>query len=93
MKNRKIFYGKLGVQLDNTTRFPSNYLFKFIVPAKQDNDSKVVEIFDHTQAVITKKKSRNGKYISFSIVIRVENSSEVINYYKRAEKIEGIIAL
>ena len=93
MKNRELFYKKLKTQLDSTTQFPSDYLFKFIVSNKQNNDSKVVKIFSDLGATITKKKSRNGKYISISIVLWVADSTKVIDYYKQAEKIEGIIAL
>ena len=56
-----------------------------VVSSKQNNDSKVVKIFSDLGATITKKKSRNGKYISISIVLRVTDSNKVIDYYKQAD--------
>ena len=50
-------------------------------------------IFDNTGAVINTKKSKTGKYVSVSIVVNLDSANSVINYYKKAEKIEGIISL
>lgn len=93
MKDRQSFYKKLKAQLDETTQFPSDYLYKFIVSSEGGKVKEVESIFDNTGAVINTKKSKTGKYISVSIVIKVSNSDEVIMYYQKAEKIEGIISL
>tara|TARA_R110000787_G_scaffold105825_6_gene213382 strand:- start:1661 stop:1942 length:282 start_codon:yes stop_codon:yes gene_type:complete len=93
MEDRENFYQKLKIQLDDTTQFPADYLYKFIVSAEGDRVAQVQGLFDNKGAVITTKKSKTGKYISVSIVIKIENSDTVILYYKQAEKIEGIISL
>tara|TARA_B110000003_G_scaffold276576_1_gene324092 strand:- start:24244 stop:24525 length:282 start_codon:yes stop_codon:yes gene_type:complete len=93
MEDREIFYKKLKVKLDETTKFPSDYLFKFIVSNESNKQEELQDIFKNSGALINKKKSKKGKYISFSIVINIVNSNEVIFYYKQAEKIEGIISL
>jgi len=93
MKDRESFYQKLKTQLDETTKFPTDYLYKFIVSAEGDRVEQVQKIFDNKGAVINTKKSKTGKYISVSIVIKLKSSDEVIQYYKEAEKIEGIISL
>ena len=93
MKDRDSFYKKLKAQLDETTKFPSDYLYKFIVTADENKVDQVEKIFDNKGAVITTKKSKTGKYISISIVVKLTNSEEVIDYYKQAEKVEGIISL
>jgi len=93
MSDNKNFYTKLKVQLDDTTSFPSDYMYKFIVPTDSSQVQEVETIFDNYGAVITKKKSKTGKYISVSIVLSVENSDLVISFYKKAEKIKGIISL
>lgn len=93
MKDRAIFYQKLKVQLDETTKFPSDYLFKFIVSAEGNKAEQLQEIFENKDAALTKKKSKTGKYISISIVIKLANSNAVISYYQKAEQIEGIISL
>jgi len=93
MSDNKNFYTKLKVQLEDTTSFPSDYMYKFIVPLDSNQVQEVEEIFNNSGAVISKKKSKTGKYISVSIVLQVESSDSVISYYKKAAKIKGIISL
>ena len=93
MQDRESFYKKLKTQLDETTKFPSDYLYKFIVSAEGNRVEEVQSIFDNKGAVINTKKSKTGKYISVSIVMKLASSDEVIKYYREAEKVEGIISL
>ena len=93
MSDKKEFYTKLKAQLDDTTEFPADYLYKFIVPTEANQAAEVETIFNNSGAVINKKKSKTGKYVSVSIVLKIESSDKVISYYKRAEKIKGIISL
>jgi putative lipoic acid-binding regulatory protein len=93
MSDKKEFYTKLKAQLDDTTKFPADYLYKFIVPTEANQVAEVETIFNNSGAVINKKKSKTGKYVSVSIVLKIESSDKVISYYKRAEKIKGIISL
>jgi len=93
MSDKKEFYTKLKAQLDDTTKFPADYLYKFIVPTEANQVAEVETIFNNSGAVINKKKTKTGKYVSVSIVLKIESSDKVISYYKRAEKIKGIISL
>ena len=93
MDNTDEFYSKLKVQLDDTTMFPADYLYKFIVPTLENQAAEVKRIFDNTGAVIKTKKSKTGKYVSVSIIIKLKTSDEVIVNYKKAAKINGIISL
>ncbi|MDB2385455.1 DUF493 domain-containing protein [Polaribacter sp.] len=93
MSNKDEFYSKLKVQLDDTTSFPADYMYKFIVPVTKNQVSEVEGMFDGTGAVIHTKQSKTGKYVSVSIILKVQSSDEIITYYKKAEKIEGIISL
>jgi putative lipoic acid-binding regulatory protein len=93
MDNTDEFYSKLKVQLDDTTTFPADYLYKFIVPTLKNQVAEVKKIFDNTGAVIKTKKSKTGKYVSVSIIIKLKTSDEVIGNYKKAAKIKGIISL
>lgn len=93
MSDRGEFYKKLKLQLEDTTTFPADYMYKFIVPADGNQVHEVEEIFNNTGAVIQTKKSKTGKYISVSIVLKIASAENVINYYKKAEKIKGIISL
>ena len=93
MKDKNKFYEKLKLQLDDTTAFPSKYLFKFIVPADKSKVEEIESIFNYGGAVIDTKSSKTGKYTSVSILIEMQDFDEIISKYKLAEKIEGIISL
>jgi len=93
--NPEEFYKKLKSQLEDMTVFPSLYLYKFIVPSK-DNDNKVKEVsdkFNNIGATIKTKKSKNGKYTSLSIEVKMKSADAIINKYKEVTVIEGIISL
>lgn len=92
--NPEEFYKKLKQQLSETTTWPSTYLYKFIVPTDVSKINQVEQIFDNLGAVITTKQSRNGKYTSVSIQVRMKNPDQVIEKYKEVtEKVEGVISL
>lgn len=93
MDKKTEFYKKLKVQLEDTTVFPSKYLFKFIVPTDVDKIEEIESTFNHSGAVITKKQSKNGKYTSVSVLVRMANADSVITKYKEVSKVEGIISL
>ena len=93
MSKKDEFYLKLKAQLDDTTSFPADYLYKFIVPTTKNQETEVEALFNNKGAVITTKKSKTGKYVSVSIILKLNTSDEVISLYKKAEKIEGIISL
>ena len=93
MSDREAFYSKLKVQLDDTTKFPSKYLYKFIVPTDANQEEEVKKVFNGGGAVIETKKSKTGKYTSLSIFLIVKSADEVIAYYKKADVIKGIISL
>ncbi|WP_442266236.1 DUF493 family protein [Tenacibaculum sp. ZS6-P6] len=93
MSDREAFYANLKEKLNETTKFPTKYLYKFIVPSEDDKVEQVQDIFNKGGAVINTRKSRSGKYTSVSIHLNVSNADEVISYYQQAEKIEGIISL
>ncbi|MHA7057116.1 DUF493 family protein [Aquimarina sp. M1] len=92
--NSEEFYKKLKIQLADTALWPTAYLYKFIVPTDRDKVDQIEGIFDNLGAVITKKQSKNGKYTSVSINVRMKNPDQVITKYKEvAVKVEGVISL
>jgi putative lipoic acid-binding regulatory protein len=93
MSDREAFYIKLKAQLEDTTKFPSKYLYKFIVPTDGNQVEEVKQLFNNGGAVIETKKSKTGKYNSLSIFLNVKSAEEVIAYYKQADVIKGIISL
>ena len=61
MSKEKEFYDKLKLSLDNSTKFPAKYLFKFIVPTSKNQLNEVKNIFDVSGAVINTKSSKTNK--------------------------------
>ena len=87
------FYERLKVQLKDSSKWPSNYLYKFIVLTDKEKIRQVHNVFDNTGAVIDSKQSKNGKYTSLSITVNLKNPGEVIAKYKAVGMIEGVISL
>ncbi len=87
------FYKRLKEQLLESTTWPSNYLYKFIVPTNSDKIQKINSIFDNTGAVIESKKSKKGTYTSISVTVNLKNPDEVIAKYKEVALVEGVISL
>lgn len=80
---------KLKMVMDETVEFPTEYLFKFIVPV-----ASVHELLLILQGMdIDERASSGGKYISVSAKKTFENSDDIIFVYKRVSVIKGIISL
>ncbi|MFD2726473.1 DUF493 domain-containing protein [Hyunsoonleella rubra] len=92
--NQDEFYKKLRAQLYDTALWPSEYLYKFIVKTDTSEIKKIGSLFDNMGAVITTTESKNGKYTSVSINVKMKDPDAVIGKYKEvAEKIKGVISL
>lgn len=92
-QNPDEFYKKLKEQLSDTSLWPAPYLFKFIVPTSIEKITQVTSFFNHEGAVIRTKESRNGKYTSISINVRMKNPDSVITKYKEVAIVKGVISL
>jgi len=93
-KNPEEFYEKLKVQLQDTSIWPTEYLYKFIVPTKPSKVEQIEVIFDNMGAVINTRLSKKGKYTSLSINVRMKNPDAVIEIYKQiGREVEGVISL
>ncbi len=93
MEDNNDFYKSLKEKLDNTTTFPSKYLYKFIVPADEKKVTEIESVFNYGGAVIDTKSSKAGKYTSISILIEMQSSDEIIERYKEVGTIKGVISL
>ena len=92
--NPEKFYDKLRAQLEETTSWPSEYLYKFIILTDPKKIEQIHLIFNDLGAVITTKKSKNDKYTSVSINVRMADPDAVIQKYKQVGKeVEGVISL
>jgi len=93
MSKEEDFYKKLKISLDETTKFPSEYMFKFIIPSSKDKLKQIENIFNYSGAVINTKLSKTGKYNSITILVSMKNAKEIIDKYKEVSCIEGVISL
>ncbi len=87
------FYGRLKEELLKNNRWPSDYLYKFIVPTDKQKIAQINAIFDNTGAVIESKQSRKGKYTSLSVMVHLKDPDEVIEKYKEVGQVKGVISL
>ncbi len=93
MSKESEFYKKLKKSLEETSTFPTDYMFKFIVPANEGGFKKIEEIFNNLGAVIKSKPSKTGKYTSLTILVKMKSANDIIDKYKEVSPIEGIISL
>lgn len=89
MSEFELRLSQLKLVLDETVKFPSEYLFKFIVPLEEIHQI----LFIMQGMEIEQKASSSGKYISVSGKMVMNTSEEIILVYKRASVIKGIISL
>jgi putative lipoic acid-binding regulatory protein len=92
-KKTEDFYIRLKEELTNSTLWPSEYLYKFIMPSDIHNIAKVEAAFNNMGAVISTQQSKTGKFTSVSISVNMSNPQSVIDKYIEVSDIEGIISL
>lgn len=85
-------YGKLMELLVKDFTWPTDYMFKFIVPFSADNLNQLKSYFSD-DAKIEHKESKSGKYISFSAIQKFDDPMGIIEIYQKAESIEKIVSL
>jgi uncharacterized protein len=82
-------YANLKQKLDEQFAWPMLYMFKFIVP--EANKEKVISLFKKHD--VSSRNSKNGNYVSLTIQMFMMSSEDVIDVYKKASTIDGLIAL
>jgi len=88
------FYEKLKKQLEETTEWPTEYMFKFILPSEGPSVEKLKHIFEEKRAAIQTKSSSKGNYTSVTIRLVLDKPEQVIEKYKQVgDQIEGVISL
>ncbi len=88
------FYASLKEKLEETSTWPSVYLYKFIVPGSNEKIAQIEEIFDNLEAEISTKNSSKGTYTSVSVKVIMASPEAVIEKYKTVgEVVKGVIAL
>lgn len=79
------FLGKLNKHY----AWPAVYIFKFIVPKEQEET--LADLFP--QHHVKRKASSQEKYTSITVQMMMPSGDSIIEIYKKASKIKGIIAL
>lgn len=89
MSNPKESLEAFKEKLDSEHKWPTTYMFKFVVPSAKSSELRAILSTESLQT----KLSKNGKYTSFTMKKRMKSSEEVIEIYMKAKDIEGLIAL
>lgn len=76
-------------KLEEVHQFPTLYMFKFIVT--EDRKEEVQALFPNNELDL--KPSSKGKYVSVTAKVLMPSSDKVMEVYKEASKIKGLIAL
>lgn len=93
MSKESEFYEKLKYRLEETTSFPTNYMFKFIIPTADGKFKDIENIFNDLGAVIKSKPSKTGKFTSLTILVDMNTPDEIIKKYREVAIVEGVISL
>lgn len=85
-------YDELRAKLNAGNPWPQIYMFKFIVPSDNQKIALAENLFED-DAEIKLQPSSKGKYTSLTARVVMLDAEAVIDVYKRASEIEGIISL
>jgi len=81
-------FDKLKERLEKM-EWPSIYMFKFIVPVAREGE--IARIFGDEKVFY--KYSGKGKFVSITSKILIYTEGDIIDIYKKASQVEGVIAL
>lgn len=84
-------YAKLREQLE-LLEWPNVYLFKFIAPNESEKIAVLTALFDDGTD-LHYQPSKTGKYMSVSVKEMMMDVDSIIDKYKRAAKVDGVITL
>lgn len=83
---------KIKAHLDQHHDWPGVYMFKFILLNDEDKVKELLALFSDT-AVIQRKFSKGGKYVSFTVKEVMVSAQAVLDRYAQVQEIEGVITL
>ena len=76
-------------RINSVHKFPSNYMFKFIVPISEKD--KLLMLFKNDDYKLKESSSKN--FISITLSKMMKNADEIIYIYEKTSKIKNIILL
>ena len=86
-------YQKLKNDLEKYHKWPSQYIYKFIILNETQKKEELLSKFNLDLCKLTFKESSNKKYLSITIIKFIKNPDEVMAKYFEISKIDGIISL
>ncbi|MBM3417740.1 MAG: DUF493 domain-containing protein [Bacteroidetes bacterium] len=72
--------------------WPNLYLFKFIVPNEIEKIAKVSSLFNEN-CDLSMHSSSKGNYLSITVKEVMMSAEDIIDIYKKAAEIKGVITL
>ncbi len=85
-------YNQLREQLIESAQWPALYMFKFIIPNKDEKLDTLKAIFP-AKTQFAFKTSKDMRFISVTIKITMQDADAVIAIYEQTKLIEGLLAL
>ncbi len=87
--NNEEWWDRFKQLLDEQNDWPSEYVFKFIVP--KEGFDRLKRVFgDHPIKV---RASTRGNYLSVTARMVMNSSRQIVDIYTRAGSIEGVVSL
>ncbi len=83
---------RLRKRLNEIHRWPSIYMFKFILPSDQERITALKLIFGES-AEFKERLSEKGNYTSVTVREMMLDADSIFDRYTKASTIEGIISL
>lgn len=92
-ENPEDFYNRFLEQLEESQNWPGLYMFKFIVKSGSQQIEKLKDLFGQPQQGVSLTSSSNNRYESLTITIQMKSPQAVVDIYKEAAGLEGVIVL
>jgi putative lipoic acid-binding regulatory protein len=87
------FYSRFRDQLIISQNWPGTYLFKFVVKSESPHLDNLKLLFDSYHPQFSDKQSSKKTFTSLSIRVRMDSADQVIQIYKQASQLDGVMAL
>jgi endo-alpha-1,4-polygalactosaminidase (GH114 family) len=86
-------FDSLYQKLQELQTWPTVYMFKFIVPADNEKLARLESLFNTSESEVVIRTSRNGNFISLTAKELMMSPEKVIEKYRKASEVEGVISL
>jgi putative lipoic acid-binding regulatory protein len=83
---------ELREKLESFHKWPSLYMFKFIIPNEGDKLAQVKAVFSEKVEYATKESS-SGRFVSLTVKEMIMDADSVFDRYERVGQIGGVISL